>query len=371
VVGVSPTRATVVIDGDNPDIDFGFLNIWSLYSGDELVTFFQVSPFSGSVQFPADQDLTLDEAADQFVSLAASNSLLVARIGPGGDCQTVISRSADTPRGLGSIFKMWVLSALAERLDAGLSAPDDSISLVAGERAAGGIINNEALGTAFSVRDMAILMLAFSDNTSTDHLHELVGREAVADRLIALNLSDPEALLPFLNISEQFHVLTRFDLPAAQSYVNGDVAFREQFLVDEIVPEGPSFPIDFPFFHDSLLSTGTWRASALDICRTFAGFNALTRGGDGFEVANQALGYQAAQPGIRNEWQRVWYKGGSLVSGATGTHVLTHAWMLQKDGESRPWVVVALSNDSSGGIEGGPIQSVTSRIIELIGDAPQ
>jgi hypothetical protein len=83
------------------------------------------------------------------------------------------------------------------------------------------------------------------------------------------------------------------------------------------------------------------------------------------------MGYQAAQPGIRNEWERVWYKGGSLTSGATGNHVLTNAWMLQKDGESRPWVVVALANDSNGGIEIGPIQSLTSRIIELVGQAPQ
>lgn len=371
VVGISPTRATVVIEGDNPDFDFGFLNIWALYTGSELVTYIFVSGFGGTVQFPADQNLSLEAAADQFVGLNASNSLLVARVSSSGQCQPVISRSADTPRGLGSIFKMWVLAALAGRLDAGLSDPDDMITLVAGERAAGGIINNEPLGTQFSVRDLAILMLAYSDNTSTDLLHELAGRSAIADQLIEFGLSDPDLLLPFLNISEQFHVFTRFDLTTAQSYVNGDLAFREQFLLNEIIPEGPSHPINFPFFHESLLSTGTWRASALDICRTLAGLDALPRNGDGFDVVNQAMGYQSAQPGIRNEWQRVWYKGGSLTSGATGNHVATHAWLLQKDGESRPWVVVALANDSSGGIEFSPIQSVTSRIIELIGQAPQ
>ncbi|NBB93217.1 MAG: hypothetical protein GVY32_08625, partial [Gammaproteobacteria bacterium] len=131
-----------------------------------------------------------------------------------------------------------------------------------------------------------------------------------------------------------------------------------------------SFPISFPFFHDSLLTSGTWRATARDICRTFAGLNGLPRAGAGFEIVDQALGSQAAQPGIRNQWARVWYKGGSLTSGATGTHVLTHAWLLQKDGESKPWVVVALANDPAGGIDGVPIQSVTSRIIELIGTMP-
>jgi hypothetical protein len=216
VVGVSPTRATVVLKGDEPEMSF--FNLWAGYTGDELVTFIQASPFGGSVQFPADQNLSLEAAADKFIGLHPANSLLVARIGPAGDCQPMISRSSETPRGLGSIFKMWVLAALAERLDTRLSDPDNLINLVAAKLAAGGIINNEPLGTQFSVREMAILMLAFSDNTSTDHLHELVGREAIADQLVDLGLSNPDLLLPFLNISEQFHVFTRFDLPKARRF---------------------------------------------------------------------------------------------------------------------------------------------------------
>ncbi len=370
ILGVSPTNATVVIEGDAAGAPFGFINLRAQFSGSQLVSFFTVTNFSGSVQFPADQTLTLTEAADQYISLSASNSLFVGRINSFGQCQPVIERSAQTPRALGSIFKMWILAALAERINNGLSSPEDSISLTAAKMAAGGIINNEPLGTPFSVREMAILMLSFSDNTSTDHLHELVGRSAVANQLTDFGLSQPNLLLPFLNISEQFHVFTRFNLATAQSYVNGNLAFREQFLVDQIIPQGPSHPINFPFFHESLLSTGTWRATATDICRTFAGLNNLPRNSAGFEVVDQALGYQVAQPGIRNEWQRVWYKGGSLTSGATGNHVLTHAWLLQKSGEVRPWVVIALANDSNGGIEGGPIQSLTSRIIELIGQIP-
>jgi len=370
VVGLSPVRATVVIEGDNPNVDFGFVNIWARYTGSELVTFFQVSPFSGSVQFPDDQQRSLTEAADHYQSLATGNSLFVGRIDSGGQCQGVVERGADTRRALGSIFKMWILAALADRLDAGSSNPEELITLVAAERAAAGIINDEPLGTQFPLRDMAVMMMANSDNTSTDHLHELVGRGAIADRLMSLGLAQPEVLLPFLNISEQFHVFTRFDLPTAQSYVDGTLSFREQFLANQILPEGSSYPIDFPFFHDSLLTTGTWRASARDICRTLASLHALPRNGDGFDVVDEALGSQAAQPGIRNHWGRVWYKGGSLTSGATGNHVFTHAWLLQKRGDTRPWVVVALSNDAGGGIEPAPIQSVTSRIIELIGAMP-
>jgi len=369
VIGVSAQRANVVVEGDNPDFGPAYFNVGVVYAGDQKTNFFSVVPFSGTIQFPSDQTRTLIEAVDHFQTISASNSLFIGRIDTNNQCEAVYERQADTPRGIGSIFKTWILGALAERINQGQSDLTDLIPLAASDLAAGGIINNEPLGTLFSVRDMAVLMMVNSDNTSTDHLHELVGRDAVADVLGNYGVVETDQLLPFLNISEQFHVFTRFDLPTAQSYVNGSLNFREQFLDTEILPEGPSFPINFPFFHSELLANGTWSASARDICRTFAGLRTLPLNSPGFEIVDQALGLQASQPGIRNQWERVWFKGGSLTSGATGNHVFASAWLLQQDGASKPWVVVALANDDAGGISAGQVRSVTSRIIELIGDS--
>lgn len=370
LIGISPVRATFVIEGENPESSLGFVQIGVQYAGQQRINLFGVQPFGGSVQFPDDRTRTLSEAADHFQTLASSNSLFLGRIDSNGQCNAVIEREPDTPRALGSIFKMWVLGALGERLDLGQIQPEDTIPLVAAERASGGIINNEPLGTEFTVRDMAIMMMANSDNTSTDHLHELVGRDVIEGVISDYDIVETGQLLPFLNISEQFHVFRSFDLPTALTYVNGDLAFREQFLADQIEPLGPSFGASFPFFHEVLLSTGTWSASARDICRTLAGMHALPRASIGFEVVDQALGFQAAQPGVRSEWTRVWYKGGGLSSGASGQHVLTNAWLLQKDGESQPWVLVALTNDSAGGIDIFQVNSVLSRILELIADPP-
>jgi hypothetical protein len=370
LIGISPVRATFVIEGDNPESSFGFVQLGVQYAGQQLINLFGVQPFGGSVQYPDDRTRTLNEAADHFQTLAASNSLFVGRINSENQCEGVVERLPDTPRALGSIFKKWVLAAVGERLNQGLSLPQDPITLVAAERASGGIINNEPLGTEFTVRDMAIMMMANSDNTSTDHLHELVGRDAIEAIISDYGIVETGQLLPFLNISEQFHVFRSFDLPTALTYVNGDLAFREQFLAAQIEPLGPSFGASFPFFHEVLLSTGTWSASARDICRTLAGMHALPRASIGFEVVDQALGFQAALPNVRDQWGRVWYKGGGLSSGATGQHVLTHAWLLQKDGESKPWIVVGLTNDSGGGIDAFQVNSILSRIIELIGEMP-
>ena len=366
VIGITPVAATVVIDGDSGPPATGFLQLQSQYSGDELVTFFQVSNFFGSVQFPSDSTLNLEQAADRFMTLGSENALFVGYIDAAGECVGLVERSPDTPRALGSIFKTWILGAVGEAVTAGTVAVDDSVFLSASERAAGGAINSEPLGTLFSVQDMATLMMGISDNTATDHLHELVGRGPVGDYVQDAGVSDPELLLPFLNISEQFHVFTRFNLSTALSYVNGTEVFQEVFLNSSIEPLGPSFPINFPFFHAELLTSGTWRATPRDICRTLGTLHATAEDFGAFDLVDEAMGAQAAQPGIRNQWARVWYKGGSLTSGASGDHVLTHAWLLENNEEFSPLVVVALANNPSGGIDAFEIQSITSRLVELM-----
>lgn len=366
LISLTPVQATAIIDGDSGPTTSGFLQFGTQYSGSQLITLLQVSNFGGSVQFPSDQTLTLPEAADKYMTFDPDSAVFIGYVDPAGRCQPLEVRDADTPRALGSIFKMWVLGATGADVADGIVSPLDPIQLVAEERAAGGTINSEPLGTLFPVQDMATLMMGISDNTATDHLHELSGRIRVGDMVQAYGVDDPDLLLPFLNISEQFHVFTRFDLPTAQSYVDGTEVFQQNFLATMIEPEGPSFPVSFPFFHEPLLTAGTWRATATDICRTLAGLRATPDTLGAFELVDRAMSSQVAQPNIRTAWDRAWYKGGSLVSGATGNHVYTHAWLLENEGDFPPFVVVALANNPAGGIDPFPIQSVTNRMIELL-----
>lgn len=368
VITVTPVRMVVIMDGDSGPATSGFVQLDAEFTGSELITFFQVSNFGGSVQFPADMALDMQQAADKFFNMHPENGLFIGYVDNTGQCQPLVIRDPDTPRALGSIFKTWVLGGVADETAAGTIDRTDPVQLVAAERAAGGTINSVPLGTFFTVQEMATLMLGISDNTATDHLHELAGRGVIEDVVVDYGIADPDILIPFLNISEQFHVFTRFDLPTAQSYVNGTEMFQAQFLVTDIIPEGPSFPVNFPFFHESLLTDGTWRASPRDICKTLAGLRTTAETNGAFDLIDEAMSAGVAQPNIRNAWDRTWFKGGSLTSGATGDHVLTHAWLLENSGDFPPIVVVALANNPSGGIDGFDIQSITSRLVELAGD---
>jgi hypothetical protein len=91
-------------------------------------------------------------------------------------------------------------------------------------------------------------------------------------------------------------------------------------------------------------------------------------GSDALRLVDRAMGAQAALPNVRAEWDRVWYKGGSLASSA-GTHVLVHSWLLEDAGRD-PYVVVLMANSDGGGISGVNVQSVVARILQLTANLP-
>ncbi|WP_440223794.1 serine hydrolase [Dokdonella sp. MW10] len=367
VVGVTPMRATVVIDSPDSPPPSGYLSLGTRFTGDRRITLFSASTYGGSVQYVQDRTLTLEQAADKFATLSASPGLFVGRIAPNGQCSAIIARQGTTPRATASIFKLWVLAGVARAIAAGPVSAADGVPLVASEFASGGIINNEPLGTVFTVQQLATLMMGNSDNTSTDLLHQLVGRVLIGQAVTDSGVAQPDLLLPLLGISEQFHLFSSFPLAEALTYVNGTQAFKAQFLSERIEPLGPF--AGGPYANTSLYVDGSWRASAQDVCRAFSMLRRLPQGSEAIRMTDAALGSQVAQPDVRRKWDRVWYKGGSLASGANGLHVLTHAWMLEDAGRD-PYVVVAMSNAPTGGIDTFAVQSITGRLLELVSLMP-
>ncbi len=368
LIGLTPVRGTLVIDSPGSPPPSGFMTIATRYTGARRLTQLGVSTYGGSVQYPEDRVLNLAQAADKFTTLSTTPALLVGRINRNtGQCSETIGRNADSPRATASIFKTWVLGGVGQAIVAGAVAASDPVPLVASELAQGGAINVEPLGTPFPVRDLATLMMGISDNTATDLLHELVGRELIGQVVDAFGVAQPDLLKPMLGISEQFHLFRSFPLAESLTYVNGTQAFKNQFLQERIVPLGPNN--GGAFNNTTLYTDGSWRASPFDICRAFGQLRRLPQGSEAMLLVDAAFGAAAAQPDVRSRWDRVWYKGGSLASGANGLHVLTHAWMLENAGED-PHVVIAMSNSIGGGIDQFFVQSITGRLLELVALMP-
>ena len=135
----------------------------------------------------------------ELAALAPDASLLAARVSPGGSCTPVHQVAASAARPLGSMFKLFVLGALAHQIaaGAGLLEPGTDGHRRAEERGQPGSLQDVPAGTRVPVRQTAAKMISISDNTAADMLIHLVGRSAVQaqDR----QWSDHAALnVPFL-----------------------------------------------------------------------------------------------------------------------------------------------------------------------------
>lgn len=117
----------------------------------------------------------LDVAGASFSTLPGLVSVLVVENG-----RTQLAVNADTPLAIGSAFKLSVLTALREQIEAGKHTWSETLSVRPEWKSLpSGLLQQFPDNTVLSLRTLAQLMIAVSDNTATDMLIRLVGRESV------------------------------------------------------------------------------------------------------------------------------------------------------------------------------------------------
>ena len=254
----------------------------------------------------------------ELAALAPDASLLAARVSPGGGCTPVHQVAASAARPLGSMFKLFVLGALAHQIAARRVSWDQPLTVTAPLKSLpSGQLQDEPDGTQVSVQETAAKMISISDNTAANMLINLVGRSAVQaqDR----QWSDHAALnVPFLTTREAF-ILKLSQWPAlANRYIAADQAGRQALLASTVDRAPlPAMAAAQAFVTPRDIDAIEWFASPDDICRAFAGLRQLAAqprlaplgsilsGNDG------GIGLDPAQ------WPTVWFKGGSEPGVAT------------------------------------------------------
>jgi beta-lactamase class A len=302
-----------------------------------------------------------------LAGLAPAASLLAARVSPGGACTPVHQVAASAARPLGSMFKLFVLGALAHQVAAGQVSWTQELAVTDALKSPGsGSLQDVPAGTRVSVQQTAAKMIAMSDNTAAGMLIHLVGRSAVQaqDRQwsahAALNV-------PFLTAREALlmKILNYPDL--ANRYLSLAPGQRAAFLASSVDP--------LPFKQAQLqnlaqawteprdIDTIEWFASPDDICRAFAGLQQLAAQpglaplGSVLSANNGGIELDPAQ------WRAVWYKGGSEPG------VLTLGY-LATNGTGQTFVVVAmLSNPAAVLSPSAAIKllSIVQATFELVG----
>lgn len=227
--------------------------------------------------------LSLDQVMAEFAALPGQVHLLAARNG-----ESVAAANADQPLAVGSTFKLSILQVLLLQIAAGKHQWDEVVALQDNLKSLpSGFLQTWPAGSPITLETLATLMISQSDNTATDHLLSLVGRENV-EAVSARNR-------PFLSTREAFVLKD----PTNQSVLDQWRSSEDkQTLLPTLaalpLPEASSFNDDGPRAIDV-----EWFFTAHELCSAME------------TVADLPL--MSVNPGLVNPsaWDKVSFKGGS------------------------------------------------------------
>lgn len=296
----------------------------------------------------------LDDSAQRllsdFAALPGSSGFGLYRLSAEGPRPILINRPA-TQFAIGSTFKLWVLEAVADEVAAGNLRWDQVVPL--GARSfPSGIMQDWPENAPVTVETLATLMISISDNTATDTLMRLVGREKIAERVIASGHRAPERMLPMLTTWEAFTLKAQTP-ERISAYAAADRAERTRML-DSLLPAPDVTSNTRP----AAIETIEWFASAEDIARVL---DMLSNRGDPRILA--ILGVSPhLPPDAAARFQRIGFKGGSE------TGVLNLSWLLV-GADGQRYVATASWNDPDHALDMQRFELLAMRLIALIPQA--
>lgn len=284
--------------------------------------------------------------------LAALPGSVNAWFGPLDGGAPAISIGADTPLALGSTFKLYILAALAEDVKAGRRKWDDVVPLTQ-QSYPSGQLQNWPKGAPVTLHTLASLMISISDNTATDQLIEVLGRERIGKLMRDSGHSNPAANDPFLTTRELFILKTmdpvfldlwRTRSPSAMTAAEVLMTVSNPSLdeVNAAFAQGPK-ALDIE-----------WFASPADLARLFAH---MRRTADPAAFAIMAIN-PSATPAIKANWAYIGFKGGSEPG------VLNLTWLLT-DTAGRDHVLTLGWNNPAAVLDQGKLEAIAQRILLL------
>ena len=285
---------------------------------DTLVDGFDVTTQAPRISSWRDVDATLGKTDARY-------SWRVAKVND-GQCDQVAGTNTAQSLPLASIFKLYVLYAVADAVKAGTVSWDDQLTVNDKGKAVGSGMELP-VGAHISVRTAAEKMIATSDNMATDMLIGKVGTRAVENALADAGHHDPAAMTPFPTMYELFSVAWgQPDL--REQWKRATPQARAQLLKQA---NSRTYQPDPMRAHVPASGYGAeWYGSAEDICRVHA---ALQTGAVGEAAPVKQI--LAAAPGVdldRREWPYIGAKAGGLPGD------LTFSWYAI-DRTGQPWVV--------------------------------
>lgn len=273
-----------------------------------------------------------DEALAGFYDLPGRVSVIVA-----SNAGILASINPDEPLAVGSAFKLAIAAALKDLVAAGLRTWDDVVYLDELDKSLpSGMLQDWPAGTPLTVQSLATLMISISDNTATDALLRLVGRETV-------ELYAPRNK-PFLSTREAFTLKAPANEQLLAAWRSGDEAARRALLEEMATVPLPGLEA---FGLTPMAIDVEWYFTVGELVNLIAYV--------------QELPFMSVNPGVANpnDWQHVAFKGGSEpgVINLT-TFVLSHS--------GTPYIVSATWNNADQALDEGLFISLYSGLLAAV-----
>jgi beta-lactamase class A len=242
--------------------------------------------------------------------------------------------NAEDPLAVGSTFKLAVLAALKNQSEEGRQQWDTVVQLQPEWKSLpSGMLQDWPSGTNLTLDTLATLMISVSDNTATDALITIVGRENVE----ALSPRNQ----PFLTTKEAFALKNPDNARLLRRYTSGNEAGKRRVLQDL---ENSPLPGKSLFSAAPIAPEVEWFFTTRELCNLMTSVAEL----DAMQV----------NPGVANprEWEQIAFKGGSepgVLSLTTGLY----------DAEGNAYCVSATWNSSDEPLDEGMLTQFYESVI--------
>lgn len=287
----------------------------------------------------------------ELEALPGEVSVLLAPLGGG---EPLLSLDPQRELAIGSTFKLYILSALARQIAQGERSWSDVVTL-SNRSWPSGQMQEWPAGSPVTLHTLATMMISISDNTATDQLLSIVGREAVEAELRASGHANPDRSIPFLSTLELFGFKT--DLARGTAYARASEA-EQRRLLDAYAAElaGNRDNASIPNLSEpTAIDTLEWFASAEDLTKLLGRIQALDD-----PTARQIMAVNAVvPPSSDRNLSYVGYKGGSEPG------VINMSFLLQ-DGDGA-WYTLSMGwNNTEAPVDNSQFKALAERAIALL-----
>ncbi len=330
------------------DVDTALRRTGTMSAGDVRLAFsIGIDPATGQIVELLFQPAGTDPNAGPVTAADADAAL--AAVAPrsgwavydvtGGTCDALHEDGAQEVYAMGSEFKLWILAAIIEDVNAGkLSWSDTVVVRDELKSTPDGEVASKPDGTKMRIDELARLMISISDNSAADLLLDHVGRDRALRAMRDAGVAEPERNDPFLSTREIFLLKL---LPEHEGWRDLTAAERAAYLDDELAGQtlGDIDETDVPDAPWAIEEL-EWFASPEDMCHTWLRMEDLIAASKPAD-ASAAEATLTANPGLEIDavrWPEVWYKGGS----EPGVFAMT--WRLAGT-DGHEYVVAAFLND--------------------------